>query len=311
MTLRLPPNAGGIAEACRILAAGGLVAFPTETVYGLGADATRAEAAARIYAAKGRPSFNPLIAHLADREAAEREGIFDSNARRLADHFWPGPLTLVVPVRSGGSVSELSRAGLASVGLRVPSHPVAQALLKAFGKPVAAPSANRSGRISPTEAAHVLADLDGAIDAIIEAGASEVGLESTIVGCADGKAYLLRPGFITRAAIAEVIGAPVIVADAAHDATAPQSPGRLMSHYAPESPVRLNATRILPGEALLAFGPDLPEGSETASIVHNLSPDGNLTEAAMNLYSFLRFLDKLRPSTIAMRKFQNLASVKR
>jgi len=300
MTLCLRTDDDGIANAARLLGQGRLVAFPTETVYGLGADATDSAAVAGIFAAKGRPAFNPLIAHVADLAAARREGVFEPLALSLAETFWPGPLTLVVPIADTGEVCDLARAGLASVGLRVPSHPVARALLGRFGRPVAAPSANRSGHVSPTLAAHVLADLDGAIDAVLDAGAAEVGLESTIVACVDGNAYWLRPGAITRNDIESVIGRPVLDVAAGTDENAPPSPGRLASHYAPATPVRLNATRISPGEAVLAFGPDLPEGAGLASVVQNLSPSANLTEAATHLYIYLRNLDKLQASAIAV-----------
>jgi len=299
MTAILPPTDAGLAEACRILAAGGLVAFPTETVYGLGADATRAEAAAKIYAAKGRPSFNPLIAHVADLDAARREGAFDPVALRLAEAFWPGPLTLVVPVAPGGTVAELARAGLTSVGLRVPSDPVARRLLAAFGRPVAAPSANRSGHVSPTSAAHVLADLGGVIDAVIDGGPTPVGLESTIAAVDAGRITLLRPGAITRAQLGMVAGQTVADADAG-DAQAPRAPGRLSAHYAPATPVRLNATEVRAGEALLAFGPKLPPGADRAREILNLSPSGNLTEAASALYGGLRALDACGAAAIAV-----------
>jgi len=196
----------GLAEAAQILRDRGLVAFPTETVYGLGADATDGEAVARIYAAKGRPSFNPLIAHVPDLAAAEREGIFNDEARALAQAFWPGPLTLVGPVAPKGSVCALARAGLDSIGLRAPAHPVALALLRAFGKPVAAPSANRSGKVSPTRADHVAGDLEGRVEAILDGGATQVGVESTIVACLDGEPRILRPGGVTRQAIEAVLG---------------------------------------------------------------------------------------------------------
>lgn len=291
MTLRLAADAAGIAGAAALLRAGKLVAFPTETVYGLGADATDSAATARIFAAKGRPAFNPLIAHVADVAAAEREGEFGPAARALAAAFWPGPLTLVVPARPEASVCELARAGLASVGLRVPSHPVAQALLRATGRPVAAPSANRSGHVSPTTAAHVLADLDGALEAVLDGDACAVGLESTIVGCDGARAVLLRPGGVTRAALAKVLGQAVEMADGG-DHTAPQSPGRLLAHYAPATPMRwLGNSPIPPGAAVLAFGPAPLAGAERAGVVHNLSPSGNLVEAAATLYSSLRSLD--------------------
>ncbi|MGQ3357521.1 MAG: L-threonylcarbamoyladenylate synthase [Phreatobacter sp.] len=283
-TLRLDADAAGIAEAGRLLRAGRLVAFPTETVYGLGADATDGRAVAAIYAAKGRPSFNPLIAHVATIEAALRFGRFDAHATALARAFWPGPLTLVVPAAPGGHVSDLARAGLETVGLRVPSHPVAQALLAAAGRPVAAPSANRSGHVSPTTAAHVLADLDGRIDAVVDGGPTDVGVESTIVACLGSPPVLLRPGGVPRDAIEAVIGRPL----AAATGEATIAPGMLASHYAPEAAMRLDATAAEPGEALLAFGPDVPPG---AANVLNLSVAGDLAEAAANLFGHLRLLD--------------------
>ena len=205
-TRTLAADAAGIAEAARLIRAGGLVALPTETVYGLGADATDGRVVAGIYAAKGRPSFNPLIAHVGEPDQALALGRFDAAARRLAEAFWPGPLTLVVPMAPGAAISDLTRAGLDTVGLRVPAHPVARALLNAVGRPVAAPSANRSGHVSPTTAAHVLADLHGRIDAVLDAGATPVGVESTIVACLGGDPVLLRPGGLPRAALEEVKG---------------------------------------------------------------------------------------------------------
>lgn len=204
-TIRLGAGEADIARAAAILRAGGLIAFPTETVYGLGADATSTGAVAGIYAAKERPRFNPLIAHLPDLDAALREGIFNEDALALARAFWPGPMTLVVPRAPTGSVCELARAGLDSVALRVPAHPLAQALLQAVGRPVAAPSANRSGRISPTDAAHVVSDLDHRIDAVLDGGATEVGLESTIIACLDDRSRILRPGGLSRERIEEVL----------------------------------------------------------------------------------------------------------
>ncbi|RED37458.1 translation factor SUA5 [Rhodopseudomonas thermotolerans] len=288
-------------EAARALRGGGLVAFPTETVYGLGADAVNAEAVARLYAAKGRPSFNPLIAHVADLDAARAIARFDSVALRLAEAFWPGPLTLVLPKAASCSVCDLATAGLDSVALRVPAHPVAQALLRAFGGPVVAPSANRSGHVSPTTAAHVATDLGGRIDVIVDGGAVTVGVESTIVGCL-GDPVLLRPGGVPREAIERVLGgqlgAPATTDRADHHA--PVAPGMLASHYAPRALVRLNAAEVKPGEALLAFGPDSLPGAETAVAVHNLSRRGDLTEAAAHLFGALRTLDGCGAHRIAV-----------
>jgi L-threonylcarbamoyladenylate synthase len=280
-------GADAVLRAAEMLRRGGLVAFPTETVYGLGADATRAEAVARIYAAKERPRFNPLIAHVASLDAARREGVFDESALALAARFWPGPLTLVVPAASQGRVSDLARAGLDSVALRVPAHPLAHALLERVGRPVAAPSANRSGRISPTTAAHVLAELDGRIDAVVDGGATQVGLESTIVACL-GAPRLLRPGGVPREALEAALGRPLL---APADEAGPRAPGMLASHYAPRARVRLSARRIEPGEAALLFGPDRPPGLEQAHAVLNLSESGDLAEAAARLFGHLRALD--------------------
>jgi L-threonylcarbamoyladenylate synthase len=294
-------GAGAIDDAIRCLAAGGLVAFPTETVYGLGADATNSEAVARLYAAKGRPAFNPLIAHVTDRAAARALAHFNAEAARLAEAFWPGPLTLVLPKTAECPVAELATAGLDSIAVRVPHHPVAQKILVGFGRPVVAPSANRSGHVSPTTAAHVLADLDGRIDLIIDGGATAVGLESTIVACL-GEPLLLRPGGVPREAIERVLGRPLgaLPAGIADDDEAPLAPGMLASHYAPHTPVRLDAERIAPGEALLAFGPVLPDGADAATRVLNLSVRGDLIEAAANLFSHLRALDAAGATAIAV-----------
>jgi L-threonylcarbamoyladenylate synthase len=289
---------GDIARAAAFLRAGGLVAFPTETVYGLGADATSPEAVAGIYAAKERPRFNPLISHLPDFDTASREGVFNADAIALAHAFWPGPLTLVVPRSEAGRVCELARAGLDSVALRVPAHPLAQALLRAADRPIAAPSANRSGRISPTSAAHVLCDLDGRIDAVLDGGATQVGLESTIVACLDDHPRILRPGGLSRERIEEVLGRPVAAAQA--DNSAPIAPGMLTSHYAPRASVRLDALEVQAGEAVLLFGaPPLP-GLDRASKVLDLSPSGDLTEAATNLFGYLRALDETGAAGIAV-----------
>jgi len=287
----------GTTAAVRCLAAGGLVAFPTETVYGLGADAGNGEAVARLYAAKGRPQFNPLIVHVAGIEHARALGRFDANAEKLAAALWPGPLTLVLPKQAQCAVSGLALAGLDSVAVRVPAHPVARELLKAFGKAIVAPSANRSGHVSPTGAAHVLADLRGRIDMVIDGGACPVGVESTIVACL-GEPTLLRPGGVAREQIERVLGHPL--ADVSMSETAPLAPGMLASHYAPRTKLRLDAEKPLEGEALLAFGPSLPAQSAHATL--NLSPRGDLIEAAANLFSHLRALDALGAQSIAVMK---------
>ncbi|MBM3527128.1 MAG: threonylcarbamoyl-AMP synthase [Alphaproteobacteria bacterium] len=290
-----------VAEAARVLMAGGLVAFPTETVYGLGADATNGTAVAKLYAAKGRPAFNPLIAHVPDLSSARRIAILDGPADRLAAKFWPGPLTLVLRKSAGCPVSELATAGLDSIAVRMPNHKVARDLLAALGRPVVAPSANRSGHLSPTAANHVLADLEGRIDLVVDGGQTTVGVESTIVALLDGPPVLLRPGGVPREEIEQVLerelGDPP---DGEIDPEAPLAPGMLASHYAPRARVRLRAEHVDPGEALLAFGPHLPKGSEHAARVLNLSPSGDLVEAAANLFSDLRALDAAEVSSIAV-----------
>ena len=292
---RRAADAAAIAEAARLLRDGGLVAFPTETVYGLGADATNAAAIARVYAAKGRPSFNPLIAHLADPEAATREGIFSAAAQKLAERFWPGPLTLVVPVADTSRICDLARAGLRSVGLRVPAHPVARALLAEVGRPIAAPSANRSGHVSPVSADHVIEDLGQAIDLVLDGGPSNVGIESTIVACLDDRPRLLRPGGIAREDIEEVLGQRLAVIDG-RAAGGPIAPGMLALHYAPRAALRLDATSLEPGEAGLDFGGRFAPGAH----VLDLSPRGDTIEAAANLYSCLRRLDAGGAEAIAV-----------
>lgn len=298
----LPANRAAIATAARCLADGGLVAFPTETVYGLGADATNGEAVARLYAAKGRPAFNPLISHLPDLKAAQALAQFNADADRLAQAFWPGPLTLVLPKRPECPVSELATAGLDTIGLRVPNHAVAREIFVAFGRPVVAPSANISGHVSPTDAAHVIADLDGRIDLVIDGGPAMVGLESTIVACLD-QTVLLRPGGIAREAIERVLSHPLRVApDAqkASDGEAPLAPGMLNSHYAPRATMRLDATDLRAGEALLAFGEPLKATAGHEAGMLNLSARGDLVEAAANLFSHLRTLDASGAQTIAV-----------
>jgi len=296
--LKATPEA--IEAAARCLGQGGLVAFPTETVYGLGADARNGEAVARLYAAKGRPAFNPLIVHVASRAAAHGLAQFDAAAEALAAAFWPGPLTLVLPKRPACGVADLALAGLDSVAVRVPSHAVAHALLEAFDGPVVAPSANRSGHISPTSAAHVLADLRGRIDMVIDGGTCAVGVESTIVSCL-GEPTLLRPGGVAREAVERVLGRTLAVPTIADDA--PQrleviAPGMLASHYAPKARLRLNVQTARAGEALLAFG----EAVEFSGTTLNLSPRGDLIEAAANLFSHLRALDASGAKSIAVMK---------
>jgi L-threonylcarbamoyladenylate synthase len=301
LTTAILPAGPAAVEACaRTLADGGLVAFPTETVYGLGADATNAFAIARLYQAKGRPAFNPLISHVGDLAAARAVGRFDDTALVLAETFWPGPLTLVLPRAAGCTVAELATAGLETIAVRIPSHPIALAILNAFGRPVVAPSANLSGHVSPTTAAHVQGDLDGHIDLIVDGGPVEVGVESTIVGCFD-EPMLLRPGGLPREAIERVLGRALAQppADTMSDSPQPLAPGMLASHYAPRTRVRLDATGIEAGEALLAFGVPVP-GADNAVAVMNLSPRGDLNEAAANLFGYLRALDAKRASAIAV-----------
>jgi L-threonylcarbamoyladenylate synthase len=293
-------DGAAIADAVRCLAAGGLIAFPTETVYGLGANAANGPAVARVYEAKGRPAFNPLIAHVVDLAAARALARFSADAARLAETFWPGPLTLVLPKAAACPVADLATAGLDSIAVRVPSHVVARAILAGFGKPVVAPSANRSGQVSPTTAAHVLADLGGRIELIIDGGATPVGVESTIIACLDEPA-LLRPGGVPREAIERALNKPLAQPSAETAADdAPLAPGMLASHYAPRTPLRLDARDVAVGECLLAFGPNLVPGSERAMRVLNLSQRGDLIEAAANLFSHLRALDGEGANTIAV-----------
>jgi len=305
----LPVGEAATAAAARALGAGALVAFPTETVYGLGADATNAAAVARLYEAKGRPAFNPLISHVGDLAAARQIGRFDDTAMRLATAFWPGPLTLVLPKTQDCAVAELATAGLDTIAIRIPSHAVARAILAAFGKPVVAPSANLSGHVSPTTAAHVKSDLDGRIDLIVDGGPVEVGVESTIVGCFETP-MLLRPGGVPREDIERVLGHGLAQAppDAESDNGQPLAPGMLASHYAPRTRVRLQATSIAPGEVLLAFGQEIGQaiaGAEKAAAVMNLSAQGDLNEAAANLFGYLRALDAKAAPTIAVMPIPN------
>ncbi len=285
---RSAEDEAAIALAARILRAGGLVAFPTETVYGLGAAADSPLAVAKIYAAKGRPSFNPLIAHVASLDAARREALLSDTALRLAEKFWPGPLTLVAPVSPQGGVCDLARAGLASVALRIPSHPRSLALLRAFGGPVAAPSANISGHVSPVTARHVEQELGGRIDLILDGGRSIAGLESTIVSFLTDEPMILRPGAITREALQNVIGGRLRGASGDSPIT---SPGMTASHYAPRAKLRLDALSLEPGEAGIDFAGAMRRGN-ARGVILDLSPTGDLTEAAANIYVFLRELDE-------------------
>ena len=297
----LPAGEAAADAAARSLSEGQLVAFPTETVYGLGADATNSAAIARLYQAKGRPSFNPLIAHVGDLSAAMRIGRFEATAITLAKAFWPGPLTLVLPKANDCPVADLATAGLDTIAIRVPAHPVAREILRAFGGPVVAPSANLSGHVSPTTAAHVQSDLNGRIDLIVDGGAVAVGVESTIVGCFEAP-MLLRPGGVPRGEIERVLGRALVRPpdDADNGTSQPLAPGMLASHYAPHTPVRLNAEKIEAGEALLAFGPDPVPGIDSVTAVMNLSAHGDLSEAAANLFGYLRALDAKGAHAIAV-----------
>jgi len=283
-----------VARAARLLRRGGLVAFPTETVYGLGADATDGRAVAAIFEAKGRPRFNPLIAHVAGVEAAAELGELTGAACALARSFWPGPLTLVLAKRPGCGIAELATAGLDTVAVRVPAHPVARSLLRATGLPVAAPSANRSGHVSATTAAHVEADLGARVALILDGGPAPLGLESTVVDVTGAAPVVLRPGAVAREALARVLGHPIEVACGVGGA--PASPGMLARHYAPAARLRLDAREVREGEALLAFGSPLPAHRGPAV---NLSRSGDLLEAAANLFAALRTLDATGAEAIA------------
>jgi L-threonylcarbamoyladenylate synthase len=278
------------ASAAAALAAGRLVILPTETVYGLAADAADPAAVASLYEAKGRPRFNPLIAHVADLAMADRVARLDARARRLIEAFWPGPLTLVAPARHSDLVCDLARAGLDTVAVRAPGHPLAQVVIAAFGRPIVAPSANRSGRPSPTTLADAIAETGAAAAVALDGGPCRVGLESTVVSVLDGPPRLLRPGAVTRDEIEHLLG-PLAEAEA----DAARSPGRLARHYAPAAPIRLGAGTPAPGEAFLAFGP-APAGPR----VFNLSPTGDLAEAAARLFAYLRAADALNPAAIAV-----------
>lgn len=296
----LKPSPEAIAHAAAALRRGELVAFPTETVYGLGADATNALAVVRIFEAKGRPRFNPLIVHVADLAAAERIVVLSATARRLADAFWPGPLTLVARRKPNSGIADLVTAGLETVAIRIPDHPVAWALLVAAGLPVAAPSANRSGHVSSTRAQHVLEDLGEAPAVILDGGPTMHGLESTILDTTGDIIVQLRAGAVTVEAIEAVLGERIVRWTASVDSAVgerPLAPGQLVSHYAPRAALRLDATQAASGEALLAFGPRPPVH---AGPMLNLSPTGDLAEAAANLFAALRHLDDASPVAIAV-----------
>ncbi|OJF93997.1 L-threonylcarbamoyladenylate synthase [Pararhizobium antarcticum] len=285
-----------LARACAVLAEGLPVAIPTETVYGLAADATNPEAISRIYEIKGRPRFNPLICHVSDFEMADLHVEFDPLSRWLAEAFWPGPLTLILPLKSDSTVHALASAGLDTLGVRMPDG-FSRGVIARFGKPLAAPSANTSGRISPTTAAHVAADLGDKLRLILDDGAAGIGLESTIIKVGGGEIHLLRPGGLDVAAIEDLTGKAVLRPEAAGAVI--EAPGMLTSHYAPSAGVRLGATEVRPGEALIRFGGLPLPGEDKAAIVLDLSPTGNLREAAANLFAFMKQADATGAPSIA------------
>ena len=295
-TRRMAASSASIAEAADVLRAGGLVAFPTETVYGLGANACSDAAVASIYSAKERPGFNPLIAHVPDLASAEALAMLDADALLLAKAFWPGPLTIVAPARLDCPISLLARAGLDSVALRVPAHPVALDILRATGLPIAAPSANRSGRVSPTTADHVAGDLDGRVDLIVDGGPCSVGVESTIVSCLPGGPRILRPGGVSREDIEKALGRPLAEPGPHEGEATPIAPGMLASHYAPSAAVRLGAIVADAQEAVLDFGGSVSGGGARL----DLSPSGDLCEAAAHLFAYLRQLDASGARVIAV-----------
>lgn len=286
-----------IEAAARLIRDGELVALPTETVYGLGADATNERAVAKIFEAKSRPKFNPLISHVTGADEARRYVQWNDTAEKLAEKFWPGPLTLVLPRAKDSTIALLTTAGLDTVAIRAPDHPLAQALIRTAGRPIAAPSANRSGSVSPTRAEHVRESLGDRVKMVLDGGPCTIGVESTVLDLTTGRPTLLRPGGATREAIEAVIG-PIAVSDALPSGDTPlKSPGQLASHYAPSVPVRLGATTVAADEGLLAFGPAPLAGARTSL---NLSPGGDLGEAAANLFAHLRALDAQKPSRIAV-----------
>ncbi|MCM2294546.1 L-threonylcarbamoyladenylate synthase [Allorhizobium sp. BGMRC 0089] len=285
-----------IAAALPLLAQGAAIAIPTETVYGLAADATNPQAITRIYETKGRPRFNPLICHMADLAMAERHARFDPLSRTLAERFWPGPLTLILPLQDGSPIHPLATAGLDTVGVRCPRGFAGQ-LIAAFGQPLAAPSANTSGRISPTSATHVEADLGDKIPLILDGGTAGVGVESTIVKVENGAVHLLRPGGLAAEEIEACLGLSLIRPEKAGAII--EAPGMLASHYAPDAPVRLNALEIHAGEAAILFGRDTPAGLDKAHFIRNLSPEGKLAEAAAALFQTMKEADASGAARIA------------
>ncbi len=293
------PTQAVLEQSGALICAGHLVAFPTETVYGLGADATNGEAVAGIFAAKGRPQFNPLIVHVLDLTAAETLGEFQPAARKLAETFWPGPLTIVVRRNARAKISDLVTAGLETIAMRVPQHPIARALLTASGCPLAAPSANRSGKVSPTLARHVAADFGDTVSIVLDGGAAHHGIESTVIDATTDQLVLLRSGAISAETIERATGQRIT--RSLHDDYRPNSPGQLASHYAPAAKVRLNVERPAPGEAVLAFG----RAIDSTGMVINLSPSGNLTEAAANLFASLRAFDDAGVNSIAVMSIPN------
>lgn len=298
----LQPTSANIADCAEILRGGGLVAFPTETVYGLGADATNEQAVAGIYAAKGRPRFNPLIAHVAPGMEIDEFVVVDARARTLMEMYWPGPLTLVLKRTPNSPLTLLSSAGLDSQAIRCPSHEIAQSLLVLAGRPIAAPSANRSGGVSPTTPVHVVESLDVAGLPVLAGGKCTVGLESTVLDLSEREPVLLRHGAILKEELEDVLG---VIRDSLVDENHPKSPGQLLRHYAPSLPIRLNADDVRDGEALIGFGPVL--GLEhKATEVFNLSETGDLVQAAANLFAALRALDNGKSKGIAVMPVPNV-----
>lgn len=298
---RMEPD-GALAQACETLEAGLPVAIPTETVYGLAADATNPDAISRIYEMKGRPRFNPLICHVADFAMAEQHVTFDPVSRHLAEAFWPGPLTLILPLKADSQVHSLASAGLDTLGVRMPDG-FSRAVIARFGKPLAAPSANTSGKISPTSAAHVEADLGEKLALILDSGSADIGLESTIVKVEGDEIRLLRPGGLDVADIERLTGRTVLRPQTAGAAI--EAPGMLASHYAPGAAVRLDAADVRPGEALIRFGGKSLPGEDNAVLVLDLSPAGDLRQAAANLFAYMKQADASGAATIAFGPIPN------